>query len=190
MNTKPVQMEQLAPGNVGLIADAHIHPAQGIEIPDAVLAAFSNVHTILALGDMGEARGLDQLATHASVRGVIGIDDALEDERLAGRVRLFDVDGIAIGATFDAAALGLLADNEAPAAAEDLAGAMTAVFGRKVDIVVCAASHRPYTALIGSVLFVNPGSPTLPVQGPHGRTGTIAILEIGGGVARVRHVFV
>lgn len=50
-----------------------------------------------------------------------------------------------------------------------------ALFGRRVDVVAFAATHRPLLLRKDGVLFVNPGSPNLPAAGP----GTVAISDLG-----------
>jgi uncharacterized protein len=186
VSASAVSIEHLDSGSIGLIADAHVHPAHGIALSAAVLDAFADVRTIIALGDLGEASGLDALATRAPVLGVFGADDATDDPRLSGRVRLFEIEGMLIGATFDAAKLGVLADNEGSGLSESARDAMERAFGRAVDVLLCAASHKPYTAHAGGLLIVNPGSPTLPA----GCSPTVAVLEVSRGFARVRHVVV
>jgi len=52
---------------------------------------------------------------------------------------------------------------------------LEALFGRRVDVVAFAATHRPLLLRKDGVLFVNPGSPNLPAAGP----GTVAIIELG-----------
>jgi uncharacterized protein len=186
VSTSAIPTEHLEPGAIGLIADAHVHPGHGITLSAAVLDAFADVRTIIALGDLGEATGLDALATRAPVLGVIGADDATDDPRLSGRVRLFEIDGMMIGATFDAAKLGVLVDNEGSGLSENASDAIGQAFGCAVDVLLCAASHKPYAAHSGGMLIVNPGSPTLPAGG----SATVAVLEVRSGFARVRHVVV
>ena len=65
-----------------VLADCHIHPAQGIDWPQAALDAFGDADLFVILGDMGERAGLDALATLAPIVGVRGRDD--EDDPRTG----------------------------------------------------------------------------------------------------------
>ena len=55
-------------------------------------------------------------------------------------------------------------------------------FGAPVDIVVFGDTHFLTIEEHQGVLFVNPGSPTLPQQMQ--RLGTVAVLELGPGTRR------
>jgi putative phosphoesterase len=65
---------------------------------------------------------------------------------------------------------------------QDISRAMRHYFGRMVDIVVCGDTHMEQVHERDGVLFVNPGSPTLPRQVR--RLGTVAVLEVGQGFRR------
>ena len=54
------------------------------------------------------------------------------------------------------------------------------------DIIVFGDTHRHLVKSIGDILFVNPGSPTLPDHMPG--AGTVALLSIGAGRSRARLV--
>jgi putative phosphoesterase len=62
---------------------------------------------------------------------------------------------------------------------------MSAVPARSVDVVVFGGTHREMVAHYEGVLFVNPGSPTLPARPRDGGLGTLAILEIRNSMATV-----
>jgi predicted phosphodiesterase len=47
-------------------------------------------------------------------------------------------------------------------------------FKQDVRVVAFAATHEPMNLTYDGVLFVNPGSPTLPMTAP----GTVAILDL------------
>jgi predicted phosphodiesterase len=59
------------------------------------------------------------------------------------------------------------------------------VFGRRVDVVAFGATHRDMVAQYRGVLFVNPGSATLPARPGPGGTGTAALLDLRAGIATV-----
>jgi len=160
-------------GTIGLIADAHVHPGKGPELPTAVLKRFAGVDCIVALGDMGETSGLDLLAAVAPVIGVRGMDDAPDDRRIAADARVLTLGNLHIGAVFDGARHGLLASNDPLETVDDLADRAAAKFGRSVGVLLCAASHKAWIASADGVLLVNPGSPTLAER------RTVAILRVG-----------
>jgi putative phosphoesterase len=172
------------PARIGLLADTHCHAPGAGELPPGVLEAFRGVDLVLHLGDMGEAVLLDRLSGVAPVVATRGRDDPPDDPRIAPLARVVEVGDLAIGAVFDLTTVGLAAlDGERL----DLAGhltaeAMHAAFGRRVDAVAFGATHRDLVAHYRGVLFVNPGSATLPARPVAGATGTVAILEIRAGV--------
>src|ERR1700726_2431289 len=90
-------LEPLTGTRFGVIADAHIHPGKTPPFPERLLDAFHGVDGIIALGDMGEASGLDVLARLAPVYAVAGEDDAAGDARINGERRLFSLGGLAVG---------------------------------------------------------------------------------------------
>jgi putative phosphoesterase len=173
-----------APARIGLLADTHCHAPGAGELPPGVLETFRGVDLVLHLGDMGEAVLLDRLAGVAPVVATRGRDDPPDDPRIAPLARVIEVGDVAIGAVFDLTTVGLaVLDGERL----DLAGhltaeAMHAAFGRRVDVVAFGATHRDQVAHYRGVLFVNPGSATLPARPVAGATGTVALLEIHAGV--------
>lgn len=149
------------PGHAfGLIADAHIHPGKTPPFPENLAKIFASVDRILALGDMGEASGLDALSAIAPVTAVAGEDDAHGDARLQP-LRLFECGGVSIAALFDGAKNGLFTSNDPlhPSAAFETA--LLNKFECKPQILLCAGTHKAFTANIAGVFIVNPGSPTL-----------------------------
>jgi putative phosphoesterase len=145
---------------IGLIADTHVHAGQ-IAFPEAALAALRGVDQIVHLGDMGEASVLDRLAEVAPVVATRGGDDPAADARIAD-ARLVVAGGATLAAAFELdVAERLLRD----------------AHGRAIEAVAFAATHAPASFVRDGVLFVNPGSATLPASGPR----TVAILELGSG---------
>jgi len=155
----PPSAEVLAGSRFGLIADAHIHP--GRPVPEPIATLWTAVDGVLALGDMGESSGLDTLAEIAPVTGVLGGDDATDDKRLSGRVALFEIGGLSVGAVFDPMEHGLFTTSEPLEVSADFEDAMGRVFGRRLDVLVYGSTHRACVASASGVLMVNPGSPTL-----------------------------
>jgi len=145
-----------------VLADCHIHPAKGIDWPAAALDAFAGADLFITLGDMGERLGLDALARIAPVVGVRGVDDE-PDPRAAGKVRLFDAGGVGIGCVFDPVDVGVATGKEPLQPAGD--GSVPRVFGGPAVVVLWAPTHKAGIAEADGVLWVNPGSATLPGDG-------------------------
>jgi putative phosphoesterase len=145
-----------------VLADCHIHPADGIDWPKPALDAFAGADLFITLGDMGERRGLDTLSRIAPVIGVRGMDDE-PDPRAADKVRLFDAGGVGIGCVFDPVDAGAAKAKEplAPAGKESL----QRVFGGATAVVLWASTHKPAIDEADGVIWINPGSATLPGDG-------------------------
>lgn len=180
MSSPTIPVDRVDARRIGVLADSHCHP----DVPGPVIEALADCDLIVPLGDTGEAPALDALARVAPVLGTLGQDDARGDARLAG-ARVIEAGGLAIGAVFDLSQPdGTIEVGEGLALPDPLDAALEARFGRAVDVVLFAATHRPVVAHGRGVLFVNPGSPTYPSDGPP----TLAILEVGDGTAAVRLV--
>jgi len=180
MTTVP-QLETLKGSRFGLVADAHVHPGKGPPLPASLPEIFKGADAIFALGDLGEASGLDTLEKIAPVKGVNGGDDAHGDKRLGGRLRVFTIANLTVGALFDPEEHKLVTGKDPLAPVADFAAAAQRLFGRKIDVLLCASTHRPLIAWANGVLIVDPGSPTLS------QTPSVAVLEIGEGYATALH---
>jgi hypothetical protein len=165
-----------------VLADCHIHPGGGIDWPPATLEAFAGADLFITLGDMGERHGLDALGRIAPVVGVRGVDDQ-PDPRAADKVRLFDVGGVAIACVFDPVDAGAATAKDPLQPTQD--GALPRVFGRPAAVVLWASTHKPAIADLDGVLWVNPGSATLPGDGAE---KSFARLQIENGTARAEIV--
>lgn len=174
--------ERLAGTRFGLIADAHVHPGQTPPLPIGLATLFAGVDAIIALGDLGEASGLDALEQIAPVLGVRGADDAAGDPRLAGELRLFEIGELSVGALFDGAKQGVLVTSEPIGVDAGFDAAVQRAFGRRLDVLLCASTHKGCVASVAGVLIVNPGSPTLSDQ------PSVAVLEVSARLARVAHL--
>ena len=182
MTGSTLTVEPLNGSRFGLIADAHVHPGGGPELPAAVLEAFAGVDGVFALGDMGDAAGLDALEAVAPVYAVRGADDAEDDPRRVAERRVFIHGGRFIGAVFDGTRHGLLESNDPVTAVSGFATAARTTFGHPVSIVLCAASHKPFVGWCDGILLVNPGSPNLADE------CTVALLHLAEDHAGVQHV--
>jgi putative phosphoesterase len=149
---------------LAVLADCHIHPGGGPAFPDALFDALAGVDLIVTLGDMGEAEGLDQLAAIAPVVGVRGADDS-DDPRTANSALVLTTGATAIGCVFDATAAGIAATSDPFNPASDAADASRRLFGRDVDILLCASTHRSGSGTFGRTMALNPGSAVLPAEG-------------------------
>jgi predicted phosphodiesterase len=191
---------------IGLIGDDHNAQDDGSDLPDVVLAAFSDVDLIVHLGHMGFrevlARGvLDRLAQVAPVLAVRDYSTAsdgqafvtpAEGSRVAGLTRVVQAGGVRIGALHNPAREPGPAIATPPGGLPELHGLQLAdvlpqKFGGPVDVVAYASTHRPATIAAQGVMWVNPGSPTYP-KGPgrsigQGALGTVGLLDVADGVA-------
>jgi hypothetical protein len=165
---------------IGLVADTHCHAGQ-ISLPDAALEALGGCALILHLGDMGEASVLDRLASVAPVLATRGGDDPAEDPRIADDGRLLGAGDLALAAAFELGQLLPGAKSEGPALPPDRIDALLRTRARRdVHAILFAATHSPALFTRDGILFVNPGSATLPVtRGPSG-LGTVARLTLRG----------
>jgi putative phosphoesterase len=173
------KIEPLVGKSFGLIADAHIRLGKGPALPARVADIFSGVDAIIALGDLGEAAGLDALEKIAPIIGVIGANDALGDARISAEVRLFAIGDLTVGAVFDGVKQSPFFSSDPLVPLVDFPQAVARRFGRKVDVLLCASTHTLVVASIAGILIINPGSPTLA------DAKTLAVLQIDGPVARV-----
>ena len=162
----------------GVVADAHIHTGKTPSFPDKLMEVFAGLDGIIALGDMGEAAGLDQLERCARLYAVRGEDD--QDVQRASEVaRLFSVDGVHVGVLFDGVKNGLFASSDPLSLNASFRERLAERFGRSPDVLLCASTHKALVASYGGTLIVNPGSPTLA------DTPTVASVHIADGLVRV-----
>lgn len=182
MSTTGISIETLTGTRFGLIADAHIHAGEGPILPPAVRRVFDGADGIIALGDMGDAAGLDELEALAPLLCVRGADDAPDDPRVNTERRLFSHGDHLIGAVFDGTRHGLFVESDPLAVVPEFAAAASAAFGRPISVLLCAASHKPLLAWSHGILIVNPGSPTLAER------CTIALLHLDREHVIVEHL--
>jgi putative phosphoesterase len=168
---------------IGLISDTHF-PALGPHLAPEIAMAFADVDLILHAGDIYNSACLDELEALAPVIAVeVPLAPVTGDHRVVDDRRVVHVEGHAIGLVHDLAiprvtevTPGALARGY-PEDDGRVAPALEAIFGEPVDIVVFGDSHRAVAETCQGILFVNPGSPTLPNQIK--RLGDVAVLEIG-----------
>lgn len=146
-----------------VLADCHIH-AGGPAFRESVLKEAARADLIVTLGDMGEASGLDQLGSCAPVVGVRGQDDS-HDPRTANATLVLETLPVVIGCVFDPVAAGLAtgADPLEPVAA--FGAAARRVFGRPINTLLYASTHKLALADHPFGQSANPGSAVLPAEG-------------------------
>ncbi len=167
---------------IGLISDTHI-PEAGSELPKQVYEALAGVELILHAGDMHVIEVLDWLEKIAPVLGARGNGDGdgarpdfPDDDPRVKEAHVLRVEGLVVGLTH-----GFPLPEEAPwTTLDDL---MLRKLGQRVDVIVCGDTHVPMNCRREGVLFVNPGSPTLPRQ-MYG-LGQVGVLTIVGATASV-----
>lgn len=155
---------------IGLIADTHM-PGSLKDLWPQAMAAFEGVDCILHAGDLHTLDIVDTLNRIAPVYVAKGNGDLdLVDPRLRDTWQL-DLGGLAIG---------MIHQHPSP---ERRGPAQLREYGaRHFDgaaprVVVYGHTHLECTHLIDGVLYVNPGSPTLP-RNQSLRLGTLGLLEI------------
>ena len=162
---------------IGLLSDTHI---MSEELPHQLEQVFRGVDLILHAGDIIYPRVLDKLEGIAPVLAARGDEDSdrLSDQRVREDHFL----------TFDGLSLwlrhrlpwGVLRDIAYGQEAEAIERIMQECPGTP-DIVVFGDTHRANVQRLQGVLFINPGSPTLP--GYESKLGTVALLTIASGEA-------
>lgn len=178
---------------IGLISDTHL-PAMGREPPPQVAGAFAGVDLILHAGDVYSSACLDWLELIAPVMAVeVPPAPVIGDQRVVGGHvgRVVTVDGNAIGLVHDLAIKGINEVVPGVLAAKfpperSLAAALEDFLGEPVETVIFGHTHFPMVETHRGILFVNPGSPTLPRMVR--KLGTVGILELTGEGPKARIV--
>ena len=177
---------------IGLLSDTRI-PGAATEIPPHVTRAFEGVDLILHAGGIQAARVLDWLERIAPVKAVGRIQgrqfetstpftlETADDPRVAER-QVLQLEGHTIGMvnSLDLERLnddvipGIIAARHFPEGA--VSKMVEGVFGTPVDIVVFGRTLEAMVEEHDGILFVNPGSPTLPRNLM--KLGQVAILNL------------
>ena len=113
---------------------------------------------------MGEAAGLDQLAEVAPVVGVRGIDDS-DDPRTDSQALVLTSGAFAMGCVFDAVAAGIAISSDPFTPAAEASTAARRLFGRDVEVLLSASTHKADSGLFERTMTLNPGSAVLPAEG-------------------------
>ena len=159
---------------IGLISDSHI--TKRGELWPQVFDAFAGVDAILHAGDVWAPAVLDELEAVAPTHVARGNGDfGVDDERLRDQCLL----------RFEGATVAMLHDFPSPArrGADFVLQQVAKRFPDEApDVLVCGHTHIEEIHRVGSLLYVNPGSPTLP-HNKSVRLGTIGFLTIANGSA-------
>ena len=156
---------------IGFLADTHIRKNDGSDLPDGVLHVFKGVDLIVHLGDVGKKVILERLEDVAPVW--LQSEDRKGYVPVAGGPIVKSVEGC--GLTFNLAQPDKkITVGETLTFDGDMSTLLPKRFKDDVRVVAFAATQEPYNAVYDGVLFVNPGSPTLPMTAP----GTVAVLDL------------
>ena len=165
---------------VGFLADTHSNKPDGSDLPDGVLKAFKGVDLIVHLGDVGRKGILTRLGELAPVWVPYGDDKGYvpDLERDGDPVKvLAERVGLTFNLTKPDKKIGVSQGTPTTITYPD--GALPALLQRRfkagVDVVAFGGTHVAHAEERDGVLFVNPGSPTIPGDGP---TGSVAVLDL------------
>ena len=177
---------------LGIISDTHI-PGGAAEVPAQVIKAFKGVDLILHAGNIYTSDVLDWLEEIAPVKAVGSMDGDRREHPLGfnmegngdpriGKQQILTIEGHTIGLVNNLEMRGM-SDEVKPGFIESqtfrhksLTEMVHEFFGQPVDIVVFGRTHHSMIEEHDNILFLNPGSPTLPKNLI--RLGSVAILDL------------
>jgi putative phosphoesterase len=165
---------------IGFLADTHSSKPDGSDLPDGVLRAFRGVDLIVHLGDIGRKGILDRLQEVAPVWVPFGDDKGYVPHASRDDAPVKTVGEGAVGLTFNLTKPDkkINVTQGAPTAISYAEGALPALLQRRfkaeVRVVAFGGTHVAHTEERDGVLFVNPGSPTLPSDGQ----GSVAVVDL------------
>lgn len=149
---------------VAVLADTHA-PRFWKRCPPAVARHLDGVDLILHAGDVCRAEVLDELATFAPVRVVLGNNDGPDVAAWGAPETLsLDLDGLRVAMVHDSG---------------PRTGRLPRLRQRfpEADLVVYGHSHIPMDLAEGGFRVFNPGSPTDRRREPSGTMGMLDILD-------------
>lgn len=153
---------------IGVISDTHLPSIirQLDEMGPRAGELLAQVDLILHAGDVVAPSVIEWCERFAPVRIAKGNNDLFEHPNLAGQ-HLFDCEGWRFGLAHEARP-------ESRPMAEILAEALG---GAEVDVFIAGDTHVQRLELRDNVLFMNPGSPSLPHH-KEWRLGTMGLIEV------------
>ena len=167
---------------IGVISDTH-NPSASKEPPPEVARAFEGVDLILHAGDIYLPSCLDWLERIAPVKAVeLGSKVHFDGDPRVAEKQVFELEGHTIGMVHDLM-LPIMTREVRPGviakhlpSTTELPSSVEKFFGAAVDIVIFGHTHHAVVEEHQGILFINPGSPSLPMQ--IWRLGQVAILEL------------
>lgn len=175
---------------LGLISDTHM-PGAAPENPPQLIKAFEGVDMILHLGDIYGSSCLDWLEGIAPVVAVEFNNSGLVETDPRVKIkRVLELEGHRIGMVHEFYLPGLHGDVFTGEIERlfpkdlSMSAALEEFYGAPVDIALFGHTHDHMVEEHQGVLFVNPGSPTLPRHSR--RLGTVGILELNNGARSAR----
>jgi len=163
---------------IGVISDTHLPSIirRVDELGPQASEFLTSVDLILHAGDVTAPSVLAWCEQFAPVKVARGNNDLFEHPQMADR-HVFDVDGWRIGLVHEVRP-------ESRPMAELLEDGLD---GEPVDILITGDTHVQRLEFREQVLFMNPGSPTLPHH-KEVRLGTVGLLEVSANMVRAEIV--
>jgi putative phosphoesterase len=147
---------------IAAISDTHI-PDKARALPEVLAEQLRRVDLILHAGDLSTAAALDYISTLGPTEAVYGNVDEAYLKTTLPRTRVISAGGFRIGLVHGDGSGGSTAGRAYRAFAD-------------VDCIVFGHSHSPSVERLGSVLMVNPGSPTDKRRAPR---PSFALIKVG-----------
>lgn len=141
---------------IGLISDTHGHLAA------EVFDLFAGVDFIIHAGDIGKEEVLIELASIAEVKAVLGNTDRYPLQSKLKNIVFFERENIKFCVTHIVPSVKTFAFQ-------------LFKMNQKADVVVFGHTHKPTQIMFNEILFVNPGSATLP---RHIKKRSVALLTV------------
>ena len=169
---------------VGLLADTHSNKNDGSDLPDSVLKAFAKVDLIVHLGDVGKKGIISRLSEVAPVWVPVGGGKGYGPPGETGAPAKVVNGKTTMGITFNLAQ----PDKKISVGDDDLGfeGDMAALlkkrFKEDVGVVAFGGTHRPFHKTYDGIVFVNPGSPNMPMPGS---PGAVAVVDVAKAAATI-----
>jgi len=148
---------------VGLVSDTHIS-SRAVKLPERVLDGFRGVSLIIHAGDLVHLKVVEDLEKIASVMAVHGNMDPQEVRTRFPEMNSTWIFNWNIGVVHDA---GTLWGKEKMRRIAKENG---------FDVLVFGHTHRPFLET-GPVIFINPGSPTIPLP-PYFVKRSVGLLKV------------
>lgn len=150
-----------------VLSDTHM-PRASKKLPDVLLAELADADAIVHAGDWTQMDVYPMLAAFAPTYGVAGNNDGPDIQKKFGLKKVLKLGGCRIGLIHGHGNGRWIATETR---------AVNAFKDKRLDAIVYGHSHVPVLKYAGSMLILNPGSPTDKRRQPQ---YTFAILRITG----------